>query len=143
MVVTFWLSLAYTLISDPGKLRLRNNDFTMPFVPGVSGNPGGRPKGAVSVIGALKRLMDTDPNYSADVAAKIVWDHFKEGNPAAIKQVLDRLDGPIVNKVELDDVSNLSPEEREARLDQLANLGRARAVGSVADGSDKSDDLAE
>jgi hypothetical protein len=104
----------------------------MPFVPGVSGNPGGRPKGAVSVIGALKRLMDTDPNYSADVAAKIVWDHFKEGNPAAIKQVLDRLDGPIVNKVELDDISALSPEERDRRAMELLDTARARRAGSVA-----------
>jgi len=87
--------------------------------------------------------MADDPTYSPEAAAKIVWRHFIEGNPAAIKQVMDRIDGPIVSKVELDDVSNLSPEERQARLDQLANLGRARAVGSLVDGSDESDNLAD
>jgi len=127
-------------VANPNPNPEKRLENLKPWKPGQSGNPeGGKP----SIVRALKRLMLEDPAFSEEEAARIMWSHFKDGNPAAIKQIADRIDGPIVQKVELDDVSNLSPEEREARLDQLADIGRARAAGSLVAGADESDDLAQ
>ena len=71
-----------------------------PFKPGESGNPSGRPKGSVSIVAALRRLMESgDPNYSPEKAAQILWQHFQEGNSTAINAVLDRLEGKLKDSV--------------------------------------------
>jgi hypothetical protein len=87
--------------------------------------------------------MLEDPDFSEEEAARIMWSHFKDGNPAAIKQIADRIDGPIVQKVELDDISALSPEERDRRAMELLDTARARRAGSLVAGADESDDLAD
>lgn len=92
------------------------------------GGPG-RPKGSIS----LTRLLE-DKLKEGDTAKDVIkWtlDQAKLGNAAALKILWDRIDGPIITKVELDDVSNLTPAERDARVDQLFNAGRARAIGSA------------
>ena len=85
-----------------------------PFQPGQSGNPGGRPKSEVSITAWLKRIC-ADEN-EAEALARAIINQAKEGNSAAIKAVLDRVDGAVVQevraKVETDPgLQNVSTEQ--------------------------------
>jgi hypothetical protein len=77
------------------------------FLPGQSGNPGGRPKGSVKISSAyersLARLVPGDPEgrtYAQFIADKNV-ELAAEGNIAAIKEVTDRVEGKAPRTVEI------------------------------------------
>jgi len=80
------VSAARTVKADKRLNNLR------PFPKGVSGNPGGRPKGSVSLAATLKRLLRA-PDAESIMAAVI--DSAKSGDLAAVKLLLDRIDGPL------------------------------------------------
>lgn len=69
----------------------------MPFEPGQSGNPGGRPKTAKefrdALMVALKRT-DGDKVKLAQVAEALVEEAIK-GNVPAAKEIADRIDGKV------------------------------------------------
>ena len=82
------------------------------FPKGVSGNPGGRPKGR-SISAALRRLMDDaeiggkplPPGETvADLLAKVIRKAALEGDIHFVRLLLDRTDGPVTQKVQVDDV---------------------------------------
>lgn len=59
-----------------------------PFPKGISGNPGGRPKGTVSLRAAVKRLLT---KADANIIARKLIEEGKAGNTAAIKLLLNYL----------------------------------------------------
>jgi len=59
-----------------------------PFAPGVSGNPGGRPKGARNLASIIAAAL-TDKDASAVVRAVVA--KAKKGDMAAARLVLDRI----------------------------------------------------
>ena len=63
-----------------------------PFQPGQSGNPTGRRKGSVSPTAALRRALT---RADADTIAQKLIRLAKGGDPAALKILLDRCDGPL------------------------------------------------
>jgi Family of unknown function (DUF5681) len=75
----------------------------VPFKPGQSGNPGGRPKG-VSLITLLRRALDGDSiggvktddgrTVAEHLADRIIV-HAMKGNPAYAAQILDRVCGKV------------------------------------------------
>lgn len=79
----------------------------VPFQPGQSGNPAGRPKGSVSVRAELQKLMDTvikgEHNFLTDetedmpagrkVALNLASKAIADGDLLAITKVLEHLDG--------------------------------------------------
>ncbi len=91
---------------------------------GKSGNPGGRPKGAVSVTHWLRewgsmttaqaaelctlyakelRLHNSGDIPLAGVAALRVWmSIIDEPSPGLIAHILDRIDGPVKQKIEME-----------------------------------------
>ena len=95
-----------------------------PFQKGQSGNPGGRPKGAVSVTHWLRewgamttaqaaelctlyakelRKHDSGDIPLAGVAALRVWmSIIDEPSPGLIAHILDRIDGPVKQKIEME-----------------------------------------
>ena len=95
-----------------------------PFQKGQSGNPGGRPKGAVSVTHWLRewgsmttaqaaelctlyakelRLHNSGDIPLAGVAALRVWmSIIDEPSPGLIAHILDRIDGPVKQKIEME-----------------------------------------
>ena len=85
------------------------------FEKGKSGNPGGRPKGGVSLLTELKKKLE-DPAVMDTVANALVQ-HIIAGNAQAIKQAFDRIDGPV--PVVIDDVSKLSDAELIERAKNL------------------------
>lgn len=71
----------------------------MPFKPGQSGNPKGRPKSAKLIKDTLKLvLFEPDKKTGKrkiDLVAEAVVDCAKQGDMRAIKFIADRLDGKI------------------------------------------------
>jgi hypothetical protein len=71
----------------------RNPDGT--FKPGVSGNPGGRPVGSVSIVGMIRKKFEEQPKYAEEWVAKLLED------PSNRKAVMEQIDGKPKQSVEL------------------------------------------
>ena len=68
------------------------------FKPGQSGNPGGRPKGSVSITKHLRAALEAQDEKKAIMLAEAIILQAAKGNGVALKQVLDRIDGPVVEE---------------------------------------------
>ena len=70
----------------------------MPFAPGQSGNPGGRPKRAKiwreAIERAIKRREQADPQALEKLADKLLA-QVEAGDVAAMKEFADRVDGKV------------------------------------------------
>lgn len=79
------------------------------WLPGQSGNPGGRPKGR-TLMAVLRELLDQgELSGHACGEGKLVidlvgeaylWECIRRGNATLLKELLDRLDGPVTTKME-------------------------------------------
>jgi hypothetical protein len=71
---------------------------------GQSGNPGGRPKGE-SITARLRRVLEGEHNGRVllDLLAERIAKEALSGKHAFVKEVLDRLDGPVNQKREAED----------------------------------------
>jgi hypothetical protein len=78
----------------------------MPFAPGQSGNPGGRPKRAKlwqdAIIRAVKRREQDDPKALEKLADALIR-KVEEGDVSAIKEFGDRVDGRVAQAIVGDD----------------------------------------
>lgn len=70
------------------------------FKPGQSGNPSGKPKGAVSLVRLIREALRENDEAAAKAIVKAAIDQAKEGNDKHLRMLLDRIDGPVVNKIE-------------------------------------------
>ncbi|MEO6809727.1 MAG: DUF5681 domain-containing protein [Isosphaeraceae bacterium] len=113
----------------------RNNSVPEPlrphtFPPGVSGNPGGRPKGTISLVTLLRRKLaeggdDGIQNAEAIIDALIL--QARCGDYRHIKEILERIDGKVSEK---------PPESTEAAGIDPAVAAAMRAAGLDAVGHD-------
>lgn len=71
-----------------------------PFQPGQSGNPGGRAAG-MSLTTRIKRLLEADNGEKAELLAAALIMQACKGNGGAIKEIFARIDGPVVQQVEV------------------------------------------
>jgi len=76
----------------------------------------------VSLIGAIKRKLKADPSLLEELADSVIA-NAKGGNPTALKQLFDRVDGPVPTVI--DNLSTLSDDELRAIAE-----GRAGGVGA-------------
>lgn len=97
------------------------------FKPGQSGNPGGAPKGWRPISNIVrdflcKNLEEIEPKNEAEKLAIAIIALSKGGNKTALKEVLDRLDGPIkqVHEVSATVTISMGQAAREA-LAELDN----------------------
>lgn len=60
----------------------------------------GRPKGSVSIVTHIRRLLSEKNELEAKKLGKAMIRLAKKGNQAAIKTVVDRIDGPLPDQVE-------------------------------------------
>lgn len=87
--------------TDSGENRLENGQFA----PGASGNPGGRPKGSISLVKILReKLEEIAPGQKKTYAERLVDKLLTtalslNGDLRAIQDVIDRVDGKAVQSV--------------------------------------------
>lgn len=65
------------------------------FVPGISGNPDGKPLGAVSIVAKIKTKFRENPEYFDEWVAKLMED------PKERRAIMEQLDGKPKQSVEL------------------------------------------
>lgn len=70
--------------------------------PGQSGNPGGRPKGR-SITARLRALLEQEHGGKqlADLVAERFLKDVLQGKLGHLKEMLDRLEGPVPSKTEV------------------------------------------
>jgi hypothetical protein len=62
-------------------------------------NGGGRPLGSVSIINGIKKKLAEDPAlYEQFISAVLA--QAADGNAQALRQIMDRLDGPIKEQID-------------------------------------------
>lgn len=81
------------------------------FKPGQSGNPGGRPKGR-TLMGVLRELLEQEelsgqacpPGKQVIdlVGEAFLWECLRRGNATLLKELLDRTDGKVLAKLEVE-----------------------------------------
>lgn len=113
----------------------RPGNLATAWKPGQSGNPKGRPKGAVNITNVLRRKLaepcanDKDKRPWADVLVDFLLTSFMAGNSTAIREVLERIDGKVPNNVRLstDPDNPLGIAVVDARSRILGELSRIAA----------------
>ena len=103
----------------------------MPFQKGQSGNPGGRPKSAVSVTAHIRAklakyadLPDGRRVKRVDALAEKIIEQALAGDPAMIKLVWERVDGKVTDKLKIND-QRTSANGVDASIDWDALLAAA------------------
>jgi len=72
------------------------------WLPGTSPNPSGRPAGSISLESRLKRKLRENPKLAAQIVNTIVSKSIgKDADPAFLKILLDRHDGPVRRTIEV------------------------------------------
>ena len=85
----------------------------MPFKKGQSGNPGGRPKSAVSVTAHIRaklakyaKLPDGRRVKRIDALAEKIIEQALAGDTQMIKLVWERVDGKVADRLKIEDRNN-------------------------------------
>ena len=68
------------------------------WVPGQSGNPGGRPKGS-SVASRIQRILAADDGKAAEALAKVFISQGIKADFKFAKEVIDRADGKVPDRI--------------------------------------------
>jgi len=93
------------------------------FKPGQSGNPGGRPKGTVSIESELRRRL-ADGEDGEKIVKGLVTQALRqalEGDYKFFNLILERIDGKIADRLAGHDGGPLFEEEDMNRLSKLLN----------------------
>lgn len=93
-----------------GAVKARHSGM---FKPGQSGNPAGRPKNKPSVTALLREAMETvrkgDTRATQEIFVERLIELALQGEGWAVKEVLERMDGKVSQKIEQDiDIRDLS-----------------------------------
>ncbi len=102
------------------------------FMPGQSGNPGGRPKGSVKLSTCYERSLarpypdDAQGRTYAQVIADKAVELAAAGDIAAIKEVTDRTEGKAPQKVEVNTEVNVT--QVQLFLNAAADLAQRHGV---------------
>lgn len=123
--------------------RQRSNANLRPSTPGHTNNPNGRPKSAKLIGDEIRKILGDECDIKTEhgkirfpgkknfeVFADTLIKHALKGNPTAIREILDRVDGkvplPIKNaddengeEIPFKIIMDLTPEQRASRLKRL------------------------
>lgn len=81
-------------MSEEPEKQATNQGGETKFKPGVSGNPGGRPNGAVSLTTALKRKLRERPDLADQLLESYILQAL-QGNSSLAKEIWERVDGKV------------------------------------------------
>jgi len=118
----------------------RNPNLAPMWKPGQSGNPGGRPKGS-SLTKRLRQALDANDGKLAEIVVKVLLREAAKGKYQHLREVLDRVDGKVVQRVELNATVQQAQDqfiqaaERVLEPEQLrllvSELGRVRETLAI------------
>ncbi len=80
------------------KGRHPSEDKPWLFKPGQSGNPGGMKKGTISMVRALKKRLEENPDCIAEVISTVIAGAI-DGNEKFVELLFSRLDGKLVDRI--------------------------------------------
>jgi hypothetical protein len=80
------------------------------LVPGAGGgnNGGGRPPNEKSVTYWAKQLLEAEDGKEAEAVAKSMIENAKGGNSSLLRELLDRVEGPVKQKSEVEHSGQVS-----------------------------------
>lgn len=81
------------------------------FKPGETGNPRGRPKGSKSLKTMLTELLssqDPDGEWAKSVGGQLIRKAFRDGDIRALQEIIDRVEGKVAQKTELEHSGSVS-----------------------------------
>lgn len=94
------------------------------FVPGVSGNPAGKPPGTISIMSKIKKKFEEDPELFESYVAEVLTD------PKLRQEIIRQLDGAPQQKMDVtsdgERIMFLSPEIADKN-----NIDRDTGTGDV------------
>ena len=70
------------------------------FKAGISGNKSGRPKGSLSMVALIRKELQANNAKKAKAIVRALLKEAEAGNISHIKELLDRIDGKVADKVE-------------------------------------------
>jgi len=118
----------------------RSPNLAPMWKPGQSGNPGGRPRGS-SLTKRLRQALDANDGKLAEVVVKVLLREAAKGKYQHLREILDRVEGKVVQKVELNATVQqaqdqfLEAAERVLGPEQLrrlvSELGRVRETMAI------------
>jgi hypothetical protein len=85
----------------------KGNNVGQRFQPGVSGNPGGRPKKLIADH-VFRKLLERDEKLAKEVAAAMIR-HAMRG-PRGLTELLDRVEGKVVQERGIKGVLAILPD---------------------------------
>ena len=129
---------------------MANNENLIPFKPGQSGNPKGKPKGTMSLTANLRKLMEkeidvTDPitketgkkKIGEIINLRLIANAIK-GDARSIKLVQERLEGKPSQEVNLNaKVTKMDKIKRDGKEIDF-NVGDAQATGHTGEAAEDS-----
>lgn len=86
------------------------------FMPGKSGNPGGRPKGR-TILSEIHRILDDEKELES--VAKAYVDGMKSGSFQHLKEIIDREDGKVPDRIANSDGTNITITVTRIASDKL------------------------
>jgi hypothetical protein len=111
----------------------RGNKIGRRFRPGQSGNPKGRPTERPLTI-ALREILEANDGKLIETLAQVAIDEALSGNFRYFKEIFDRSDGKVSNKVQHSGhVDSLISQERFEDMDD-EQLGRLMRTAGIAPG---------
>lgn len=96
---------------------------------GVSGNPGGLPKGTPRISTSLMKLLRTAPNEvyepqnKADTIALALYDSALKGDTWATREILDRCEGKVSQTLQLSATQLSTSEIVEKLVEAFTSAG--------------------
>ena len=120
-----------------GKNRGKLPPVETRWKPGQSGNPKGRPKKEKLLEPLIRELLESKRRGDKEgrlwkmIVAEELLRQFTKGNPAAIKEVLNRIDGPVKQALEIDGKLEVKNHAREFLIGEFNRI-RARREKAVS-----------
>lgn len=111
---------------------------------GVTGNPNGRPKGAVSIVDAIKRKLAEEMPDSTnkerrtylDAIVQKIFEAGLEKNPQILKDMIDRVDGKAKEYVEHSGIIATREIDND-ELNKLLDIYGKREKNTAGDGNNE------
>jgi hypothetical protein len=101
------------------------------FKPGVSGNPSGRPS-SKRLTARLREALDKNDGEVIKALVNVICQRALRGDYRFVKEILDRVEGKVLDRVAVDGEFNVSNQERKIVFVNFADACKELASRSTS-----------